>query len=102
MVESVLQVVSAPARVEAAEECFRGRKVASDVDWRRRRREICLPQLDRHVLKVRISVGRAIELCVRELRSILPASRWHGKQGDKDEHEREYPGLPAHRSPSLV
>jgi hypothetical protein len=81
---------------------FSSRKVASDVDWRRRRREICLTQLDGHVLKVRISVGRAVESCVSEMRSILLASRCDGKQGDKDENERECLGLPAHRSPFLI
>src|SRR5262249_49382238 len=55
MIETLFEVLSAPARVESSEECARGRKVASDVDWRRRRREVFLAELDRHVLKVRIS-----------------------------------------------
>src|SRR6185369_15752510 len=101
MIETVLQVLSAPARVEASEECLRGRKVAPDVDWRRGRREVCLAELGRHVLKVRISVGPAIEPCVSELRSITAvlASRCGGipRQGDKDENKREHLGLPAHR-----
>src|SRR5262245_45095357 len=40
MVEAVFEVLSAPARVKSSEECARGRKIASDVDWRRRRREV--------------------------------------------------------------
>jgi hypothetical protein len=50
------------------------------VDWRRRWREVCLAELDRHVLKVRVSVGRAIEPCVGEARSVAAVltSRWHG------------------------
>src|SRR5215475_8688223 len=38
MVEAVFEVLGAPARVKSSEECARGRKIASDVDWRRRRR----------------------------------------------------------------
>src|SRR5262245_45608137 len=45
MVEAVFEVLSAPARVKSSEECARGRKIASDVDWRRRRREVRLAKL---------------------------------------------------------
>src|SRR2546430_12608163 len=89
MVETVFEILSAPARVESSEECARGRKVASDVDRRRRRREVRLAQLGRHVLKVRISVGRAIEPGVGEMRWITAvlAARCGGvpRQG----HERK-------------
>jgi chorismate mutase len=40
------------------------------VDWRRRRREIRLAQIRRHVLEVTVSVGRAIEPRVGEMRRI--------------------------------
>src|SRR5262249_61610748 len=70
MVETVFEVLHAPARVESSEERTRGRKVASDVDRRRRRREGRLVQLGRPVLKVRISVGRAIEPRGDEMRRI--------------------------------
>src|SRR5215831_12471934 len=75
MIETLFEVLSAPARVESSEECARGRKVASDVDWRRRRREVFLAQLDSHVLKVRSSVGRAIEPRVGEIRSLQTRDR---------------------------
>src|SRR5262245_14271445 len=35
MVEAFFEVLSTPARVKSSEECARGRKIASDVDWRR-------------------------------------------------------------------
>src|SRR5215831_16984678 len=101
MVETVFEVLHAPARVESSEERTRGRKVASDVDRRRRRREVRLVQLGLHVLKVRISVGRAIEPGVGEMRriaAVLAARRASiPRQGHKSENERERLGLPAHR-----
>src|SRR5262249_44935397 len=106
MVETVFEVLHAPARVESSEERTRGRKVASDVDRRRRRREVRLVQLGRHVLKVRISVGRAIEPRVGEMRRIAAvlAARCAGtpRQGHKSENERERLGLPAHRLTPLL
>jgi hypothetical protein len=102
MVETVFEVLSAPACVETSEKRTRGCKVASDVDWRRRRREVRLAEFDRHVLKVRISVGRAIEPCVGEMRRITAvlASRCGGiPRPDYDaENERERLALPAHQS----
>src|SRR5262249_44842336 len=73
----------------------------SDVDWSRRRREVRLAEIDRHVLKVRVSVGRAIEPCVGEMRRITAvlASQYGGisRPGDEGENECEGLGLPAHR-----
>src|SRR5215472_3186571 len=79
MIETLFQILNVPARVEPSEERARGRKVASDVDWSGRRREVRLAEIDRHVLKVRVSVGRAKEPCVGEMRSGCPrlAMRWH-------------------------
>src|SRR5262245_37415201 len=101
MVESGFQVVGAPLSVEPSHECPRGRKVGADMDRRRRRREVRLAQISRHVLKMRISVRAAIEPCVSEtgrIRGVL-ASRRDGiaresrKGGNK---RREGLGLPAH------
>src|SRR5262249_57641345 len=61
MVETVFEVLRAPARVESSEECARGGKVASDVDRRWRPRGVRFSQLGRPGLEVRIFVGRAIE-----------------------------------------
>src|SRR5262249_43232087 len=89
----------------SSEECARGRKVASDVDRRRRRREVRLAQLGRHVLKVRMSVGRAIESGGGEMRRIgaglAPRFARIPRQADERENEREPLGLPAHRLPPL-
>src|SRR5262245_65754339 len=99
MVEAFFEVLSTPARVKSSEECARGRKIASDVDWRRRRREVFLAKLRRHVLKVRISVGRAIKPCVGEMRRIAAvlAARCGGipQPAYENENERERLGLPA-------
>src|SRR5262245_12960780 len=100
MVEAVFQVPSAPARVESSEERARRRKVATDVDWRRRRREVRLAEIDRHILKVRISVGCAIEPCIGEMRRIaaLLASRCdRPRQDDETENNGQRSSLPAHR-----
>src|SRR5215510_8963973 len=59
MIETLFQILNVPARVEPSEVRARGRKVASDVDWSGRRREVRLAEIDRLVLKVRVSVGRA-------------------------------------------
>src|SRR5262245_23940689 len=60
-----------------------------------------LAKLRRDVLKVRISVGRAIEPCVGEMRRIAAvlAARCGGmpQQAYENENERERLGLPAHR-----
>ena len=99
MVETVFEVLNAPACVETSEKRTRGCKVASDVDWRCRRREVRLAELDRHVLKVRMSVGRAIEPCVGEMRGIVLASLCAGipRQDYEGENERERLALPAHQ-----
>src|SRR5262249_35329548 len=101
MVEAVFEGLSAPARVKSSEECARGRKIASDVDWRRRRREVRLAKLHRHVLEARISIGRAIKPCVGEMRGIegFLAAGCGGmpQQPYENENERERLGLPAHR-----
>src|SRR5262249_58150281 len=77
------------------------RKIASDVDWRRRRREVRLAKLHRHVLKARISIGRAIKPCVGEMRGIAAvlAARCGGmpQQPYENENERERLRLPPHR-----
>ena len=101
MIETLFQILNAPARVEPSEERARGRKVASDVDWSGRRREVRLAEIDRHVLKVRVSVGRAKEPCVDEMRriAVVLASQCGGipRSGDEGENERKGLGLPAHR-----
>src|SRR5262245_53139143 len=101
MVEAFFEVLSTPARVKSSEECARGRKIASDVDWRRRRREVFLAKLRRHVLKVGISVGRAIKPCVGEMQRIAAVlgARCGGipQPAYENENERERLGLPAHR-----
>ena len=56
MVEPGFQVVRAPTRVKSSEEGARGGKVASDMDRRRRGREVRRAKLGRHVLKVRVPV----------------------------------------------
>src|SRR5260370_148985 len=99
MVEAVFQVPSSPAGVKSSEERARSRKVATDVDWRRRRREVRLAEIDRHVLKVRISVGCAIEPCIGEMRRIaaLLASRCgRPRQDDDADNKRQRFSLPAH------
>ena len=106
MVESIFQVLRAPARVKAAEERPRCCKVAADVDWRRRRREVRLAQIRRHVLEVTVSVGRAIEPRVGEMRRIAAvlAARGGGiaRPGEKGENAnvlilRRIESLPASR-----
>src|SRR6516165_9752377 len=94
MVEAVFQVLSAPARVKSSEERARSCKVATDVDWRRRRREVRLAEIDRHILKVRISVGCAIEPCIGEMRRIaaLLASRCGRPRQDDEVEPIEFPG----------
>src|SRR5262249_34344188 len=78
MVETVFEVLRAPARVESSEECARGRKVASDVDRRWRRGEVRFAHLGRTVLKMGVFVGRAIEAGVggKRRNAAVPPPRW--------------------------
>src|SRR5262245_66411418 len=59
----------------------------------------------RHVLKARISIGRAIKPCVGEMRRIAAvlAARCGGMPQEpyENENERERLGLPAHRATLL-
>src|SRR5262245_4814338 len=89
MIETLFQILNAPARVEPSEERARGRKVASDVDWSGRRREVRLAEIDRHVLKVRVSVGRA----QRSAKSLLVGGQtckktvWRSRDSGNDQAE---------------
>src|SRR5262249_8073069 len=100
MVEAVFKAPSAPDRIESCEERARSRKVATKVDWRRRRRKVRLAEFGRHILKVRISIGCAIEPCIGEMRRIaaLLASRCgRPRQDDEAENNGQRSSLPAHR-----
>jgi hypothetical protein len=61
MVETGLEVMSAPGGVESSEENARGRNVASDIDWSCRWREVHFTKFDRYVLKMRVPLRGAIE-----------------------------------------
>src|SRR5262245_57318244 len=66
MVQTVLQVVSAPARVGSEEEGARGRTIAADVDRSRGRRKAPLREFDRNVLEVCFCVRCAVDSRVGE------------------------------------
>src|SRR5262245_29540504 len=106
MVEAGFQIVSAPTSVKPSEECPRGGKIASNMDWRCWRREVHLTELDSHVLKMRIPVRSAKEPRVSETGGItgILSSRCDGisRPDYEAEHEREGFDLPAHRATPLL
>jgi hypothetical protein len=80
MVETGLEVMSAPGGVESSEENAGGRNVASDIDRSCRWSEVHFTELDCYVLKMRVPFRGAIQPHVSETGRIMRAlaSRYAG------------------------
>jgi hypothetical protein len=100
VIETLLQILGAPMRIESCEERARRMRLASDVDGRSRRRKVHLLQSDRHILKMGLAVRGSVKACVSEVRRIGSVLRIGGRRhcdcGKCSENQSGYGGRESH------
>ena len=94
VIETLLQILGAPMRLEPREERARGGRIAADIDRRRGRRKVHLAKFDGHILKMRFSVRGAVKTPVSEMRWIGGVfridRRLRGDYGEYRENKNQF------------